>query len=66
MGMDSMGANQVIKAKTPLAELDRYSTTLRSLTQGRANFRQQFAEYSPVPFDLQQKLAKNFNVLELA
>ena len=66
MVMDSMGANQVIKAKTPLAELDRYSTTLRSLTQGRANFRQQFAEYSPVPFDLQQKLAKNFNVLELA
>jgi len=66
MGMDSMGANQVIKAKTPLAELDRYSTTHRSLTQGRANFRQQFAEYSPVPFDLQQKLAKNFNVLELA
>jgi len=66
MGMDSMGANQIIKAKTPLAELDRYSTTLRSLTQGRASFKQQFAEYSPVPFDLQQKLAKNFNVLELA
>ncbi|HEY8938013.1 MAG TPA: elongation factor G [Cyclobacteriaceae bacterium] len=66
MGMDSIGSNQVIKAKTPLAELDRYSTTLRSLTQGRASFKQKFAEYSPVPFELQQKLAKNFNVLELA
>lgn len=66
MGMDSKGNYQVIRAKTPLAELDRYSTTLRSLSQGRARFTQHFAEFSPVPFDVQQKLAKNTRELEIA
>lgn len=61
MGIDSKGNNQVIKARVPLAELDRYSTTLRSLSQGRANFRQQFADFVPVPFDLQQRLAKELH-----
>lgn len=56
MGMDSQGNYQVIKAKTPLAEMDKYSTTLRSLTQGRASFTSKFAEYAPVPADIQKKL----------
>ena len=58
MGIDSKGNYQVIKVRTPLAELDRYSTTLRSLSQGRARFTQQFADFAPVPFDLQQKLSR--------
>jgi len=58
MGMDSDSGYQVIKAKTPLAEMDKYSTTLRSLTQGRASFNSEFAEYSPVPSDIQKKLAE--------
>jgi elongation factor G len=58
MGMDSNENFQIIKARTPLAELDRYSTTLRSLTQGRANFKQHFAEFATVPYDLQTKLEK--------
>lgn len=61
MGIDSKGSNQIIKARVPLAELDRYSTTLRSLSQGRASFRQQFADFVPVPFDLQQRLAKELH-----
>ncbi len=61
MGMDSSGNYQVIKAKTPLAEMDKYSTTLRSLTQGRASFVSDFSEYSPVPADLQKKLAAAHN-----
>jgi len=60
MGMDSQGNFQVIKAKTPLAEMDRYSTTLRSLTHGRASFVSTFSEYSPVPGDLQKKLARDY------
>jgi len=60
MGMDSKGKYQVIKARTPLSELDRYTTSLRSLTQGRATFHQSFAEYSPVPGDIQQNLAKEY------
>jgi elongation factor G len=65
MGMDSKGKYQVIKARTPLAELDRYSTTLRSLTQGRAMFKQTFADYTPVPFEVQSKLAKQVQELEV-
>ena len=64
MGMDSKGNLQVIKARTPLAELDRYSTTLRSLSQGRASFTQRFADYSPVPFEVQQHVAKHFQEVE--
>ncbi len=59
MGIDTKGKYQVIKARTPLAELDRYSTTLRSLSQGRANFKSMFADYVAVPFDLQKKLTKH-------
>ena len=65
MGIDTKANYQVIKARTPLAELDRYSTTLRSLSQGRGTFSQQFADFAPVPFDVQLKLAKNSKVAEV-
>ncbi len=55
-GMEAEGHYQKILAKVPLAELYQYSSTLRSLSQGRAKFRQTFAEYSPVPHDIQNKL----------
>lgn len=57
-GMDSKGSYKVIKAKTPLAEMYKYTTALRSITQGRASFSTKFAEYSPVPMDIQQKLMR--------
>ena len=66
MGIDSKGNYQIIKARTPLAELDRYSTTLRSLSQGRASFSQKFAEFAQVPFEIQQKLAKELHEVEMA
>jgi len=66
MGIDTKGNYQVIKAKTPLAELNKYSTSLRSLSQGRASFIQKFAEYAPVPYEVQQKLAKQMQVEEVA
>jgi len=65
MGMDSKGNLQVIKARTPLAELDRYSTTLRSLSQGRASFTQRFADYVAVPYEVQQSIAKQFHEVEV-
>ncbi len=64
MGMDSKGQYQVIRARVRLADLYRFSTTLRSLTQGRASFRQQFAEYIAVPFEVQQQVAKATHELE--
>jgi elongation factor G len=65
MGIDNKGSYQVIKARTPLAELDRYSTTLRSITQGRANFTQKFAEFVAVPYDVQSKVAQASRELEV-
>lgn len=64
MGIDTNGNYQVIKARTPLAELDKYSNSLRSLSQGRASFSQKFVDYVPVPFDLQQRLAKDLAEVE--
>jgi elongation factor G len=64
MGVDTRGNYQVIKARTPLSELDRYSTTLRSLSQGRASFSQRFSDFAPVPFDVQQKLARELQEVE--
>ena len=56
MGVEPTGRYQVIKVHTPLAELDRYSTTLRSLTQGRGTYTEKFHAYQPVPTELQHKL----------
>jgi elongation factor G len=64
MGVDTKGNYQVIKARTPLAELGRYSTTLRSLSQGRASFSHKFADFVPVPVEVQQKLAKELQEVE--
>lgn len=56
-GFDSQGHFTIIKAKVPLAEMYGYASSLRSITQGRARFTLRFGEYTPVPFDLQKKLA---------
>ena len=56
LGIEATGAYQRIKAKTPLAELHGYSTTLRSLTQGRASFSSTFAEFSAVPNNIQAEI----------
>jgi elongation factor G len=64
LGMDNKGKYQVIKARTPLAELDKYSTSLRSITQGRGNYSGKFVEYAPVPGEIQKKLADEYKVNE--
>ena len=64
LGMDSNGHYQVIKARTPLAELDKYSTSLRSITQGRGSYSGKFAEYAPVPADIQRKLGEEYKKTE--
>ncbi len=63
-GIDTKNQYQVIKAKTPLAELNRYSSTLKSLTQGRATFTTHFLEYAPVPFELQKELINKHDMVE--
>lgn len=55
-GMDSEGPFQIVKAKIPLAELYKYSTSLRSMTQGRGIHRRKFSHYEEVPHEITQKL----------
>ena len=58
MGMGAEGHYQKINAKVPLKELYRYSSTLRSLTQGRAKFNRAFSEYMAVTPDIQNELSR--------
>jgi len=63
-GMSSEKGFEVIKAKVPLAEMNKYSTSLSSITSGRAIYTMKFAEYSQVPGDLQNKLLKEYESQE--
>ena len=60
-GMDSEGHFTKINAKVPLAEMNDYCSSLRSITQGRAKFKMKFFEYAPVPFEIQKKLQEDYN-----
>ena len=59
-GMGTDKGFDVIRARVPLAELYKYSTTLSSLTSGSATFTMEFADYQPVPSDVQDKLLKAY------
>ena len=60
MGMDTEGHYQVIRARVPLKELHKYSSALRSLTQGKAKFTMTYVEYAPVPADVQARLTAEY------
>ena len=60
LGMDTNGSAQVIKALVPLKELHRYSTTLRSMTQGRGLHRQKMSHYDEVPHDVAGKIIEEY------
>ena len=65
--LGDMGADKgfsILKARVPLAELYRYSTTLSSLTSGAATFSMSFADYQPVPGDVQTKLLAEYAAAE--
>jgi len=56
LGMDPDGNFQKIKAQVPLAELYKYSTSLRSMTQGRGIHSREFSHYEEVPRELSDKI----------
>jgi len=60
MGMTSESGYEKLSAKVPLKEMSSYSTSLSSITGGRASFVMKFASYELVPADVQQKLQKEF------
>ncbi len=64
MGMESDGKFQILKARVPLAEMNKYSTSLSSITSGRGTFEMKYAEYVQVPGDVQTKLLKDHEATE--
>lgn len=63
MGMESEGNYQKLKSQVPLGEMGRYSTSLSSITSGRAMYSLEFAQYQQVPTDVQTKLLDEYKAL---
>jgi elongation factor G len=59
--MEAESHFQKVIAKLPLAELHNFSSTLRSLTGGRAKFKMHFDSYAPMSYELQKKLTQEYN-----
>jgi elongation factor G len=60
MGMNSEKGYEKLMAKVPLKEMNNYSTSLSSITGGRASFIMKFASYELVPAEVQDKLLKEY------
>ncbi len=64
MGMESVKGFEKLTAKVPLKELSNYSTSLSSLSGGRASFTMKFASYELCPADVQDKLLKEYEATQ--
>ncbi len=66
VGMDSEGSLQKVTARVPLSELNRYTTHLKSMTQGRASHSRKFQDYAQVPREVQDRIVQATLELEEA
>ncbi|MBO5975236.1 MAG: elongation factor G [Paludibacteraceae bacterium] len=64
MGMNSEKGYEKISAKVPLKEMSTYSTSLSSISGGRASFSMRFASYELCPMDVQEKLLKEYEATQ--
>lgn len=56
LGTDTVDGNAVVTAEAPQAEILKYATDLRSMTQGRGSYATEFVRYEEVPSNLQDKI----------
>jgi elongation factor G len=56
LGIEPLGKTQLVKASVPQAEMDKYATTLRSITKGRGVNQMKFSHYEEVPQLLAEKI----------
>jgi elongation factor G len=56
MGMDQASGKSIVRAEVPLAEMQRYATDLRSITQGRGIFSMELLRYDEVPAHVAQQI----------
>ncbi len=59
MGMDQIDGLQRVTAEAPMAEMFKYATDLRSMTQARGSFTMRFERYEEVPGDVAKKIIEN-------
>lgn len=64
-GMDDRDMVKVIRAKVPLSEMFGYTTTLRSMTEGRASMTMEFDHYDVVPPNIAMEIKKERGVKEI-
>ena len=60
IGMDSVGDLQVVRAEVPLAEVQEYSSYLRSVTGGEGSYAMEFLRYDVLPSHMTQAVAASF------
>jgi elongation factor G len=60
LGMSSERGFEIVKAKVPLAEMNKYSTSLSSISGGRAMYSMKFSDYVQVPGDVQEAVIKAY------
>ena len=64
LGMEPRGKKQVVKAQVPLAEMYKYSSTLRSISQGRGSYKMTFDSYEQVPPNITEKIVEEAKARE--
>lgn len=64
MGMNQVDGQQKLEAEAPLAEMFKYATDLRSMTQARGTFVMKFVRYEEVPANVAQKIIENAKLEE--
>ncbi len=64
LGMEPRGKKQVVKAQVPLAEMYKYSSTLRSISQGRGSYKMKFVAYEQVPPNITEKIIEEAKARE--
>lgn len=60
LGMEPTGDQQMVKAHVPLAEMYKYATDLKSMTQSRADFVMKFDHYEEVPGNVTESIVKEY------
>lgn len=60
LGMEPQADGQVVKALVPLAEMYKYATDLKSMTQSRADFVMNFSSYEEVPANVTEDVIKEY------
>jgi len=66
LGMNPDGDVNVIEAQVPLAEVQRYTIDLKSMTQGRGSYKMEFSHYEQVPGNVTQKIVEERQAEEKA